>query len=175
MLSLVRQLEWTMDVSDIVLPALISTLNFILLVVFSVAVAASDFLALPLAIEWFTLVVVALYLLVRESRVRGTPPRLPGALVMFAIQFLLGLVTSMVLTIRAWPGSTLCDDFKTVANSCSVALAVVGLSWLATTTGFRMRRRPKVPSNEHVIELVDMPSHQPRHNGGKEGWTDIPV
>lgn len=44
-----------------------------------------DFLVFPLVVEWFTLVIVVLYLLVRESR-RGT-----SASLMFGAQFILGL------------------------------------------------------------------------------------
>ncbi|KAJ7694124.1 hypothetical protein B0H17DRAFT_471590 [Mycena rosella] len=68
--------------------------NLVLLVIFSVSMEASEFLALPLVIEWFTLVVVSLYLLVRESRTRGTPPSLAKAIIMFGTQFLLGLGTN---------------------------------------------------------------------------------
>ncbi|KAJ7470522.1 hypothetical protein FB451DRAFT_1559780 [Mycena latifolia] len=111
------------------------TTNLVLLVIFSVAMEASEFLVFGLAIEWFTLVMVGLYLLVRESRVRGTPPSLQKALVMFAAHFILDLVTSLALTIRAWPGSTLCDAFGNLANACGIALAVVAMSWLTTTAG----------------------------------------
>ncbi|KAJ6546445.1 hypothetical protein DFH09DRAFT_643187 [Mycena vulgaris] len=172
---------------------LIFAISFVLLVLFSVAVEASEFLVFPLTIEWFTLVVVGIYLLVRESRARSTPPSLPVALVMFGVQFILGLATSLALTIRAWPGSTLCDDFGTIPHGCSIALAVVGMSWVTTTAAFagillscagplyRLYRglcaipRAKGNPKEHAIELVDMPSHHPSHNGSKDRWTNIPV
>ncbi|KAJ7135022.1 hypothetical protein C8R43DRAFT_956228 [Mycena crocata] len=154
--------------------------NVILLVLFSVAVEGSTDCA---------------YLLVRESRPRGTPHSLPIALVMFTAQFILGLVTSILLTIRA-PGTTLCEDFVNLANPCSVALAVTGISWLVPTLvtagvafcgmvlscaiplhrlyiGLKKQWTPKAKPNEHVFELDNMPSYQPDRRG-KEEWTNIP-
>ncbi|KAJ7684926.1 hypothetical protein DFH06DRAFT_1313302 [Mycena polygramma] len=117
--------------------ALMSTIHLILFILLSVAVAAGteSFLVLPLAIEWLTLVTVAIYLLVRKSRARGAPSSLLGALITFTLEFILSLVTAVAVTQRAWPGSTLCEDFGKIPNPCRVALAVVALSWLATTTG----------------------------------------
>ncbi|KAJ7940885.1 hypothetical protein B0H13DRAFT_1850017 [Mycena leptocephala] len=163
---------------------LVSIINLGLLVLLSVVVEASNFLVFPLVVEWFTLVIVVLYLLVRESR-RGT-----SASLMFGAQFILGLA----LTSRAWLGSALCNDFGNMAHSCRVALAVVALSWLSTSTAFAgillscvgplhrfylahcMPRRPKIKPSEHVIKLVNMPTtYQASHNTGKEEWTEIPV
>ncbi|KAJ7172725.1 hypothetical protein C8R46DRAFT_1216516 [Mycena filopes] len=195
-------------VSENLLIAFMLIINLTVLVLLSLAVKTSDFLVLPLAIEWFALVLVALYLLVREGSPRGTPPSLSAAAVMFSSEFFLGLgkvyklslaipshnrkVTSLALTIRAWEGSTLCDDFGKLPKSCSVALAIVAMAWLGTTTAlagillscapplYRMHqalctRRRKVNSKEHVIELADIPSHYQPSYGGKEEWTDIPV
>ncbi|KAJ7046538.1 hypothetical protein C8F04DRAFT_200033 [Mycena alexandri] len=169
------------------------TINVIILVLLSITVETSDFLVLPLTIEWFTLVLAALYLLVRESRARGSPPSLSDATVMFGAEFVFSSITSIALTIRAWQGSTLCDDFGKLPKPCSVALAMVGMSWLAATTAltgillsfapplYRLyhafcTRRRKVNPQEHAIELANLPSnYQSSYNGGKDQWTDIPV
>ncbi|KAJ7349463.1 hypothetical protein DFH08DRAFT_959612 [Mycena albidolilacea] len=187
-------------VSENILIVFMSTINLILLILVAVAVrlgaSTSTFLVLPFTVEWLALVISVIYLLVRESRKPGTPPSLSGAAFMFGTQTILGLVTSIAVTNRAWPGSALCADFGKVPNSCSVALAFVGLSWIGTTIAFagvllsyagplyrlyhalRTSRRPGVISNgEHVIELADLPSarYQPSLNNGKgrEEWTDI--
>ncbi|KAJ7752095.1 hypothetical protein B0H16DRAFT_1547415, partial [Mycena metata] len=128
--------------------AFMVTVNMIILILLSIAVETSDFLVLPLTIEWFTLVLAALYLLVRESRPRGSPS-FSGALVMFGAELVLGLITSIALTLRAWQGSTLCDEFAKLPKPCSVALAMVGLSWLAATTGGFSRLSPP----RHVNQL----------------------
>ncbi|KAF7359525.1 hypothetical protein MSAN_01295500 [Mycena sanguinolenta] len=144
------------------------------------------FLVLPFTIEWFTLVIVISYLMLRASRSGNKPPSLSGAGFIFATQTLLGIVNSLALTNRAWPGSNLCNDLGKLSHSCrAIALVVVGLSWLGTTTAFagillscagplhrvykalHLPRRHNSASLDHIFELVDIPTRyhdQPRPN-----------
>ncbi|KAF8212487.1 hypothetical protein K438DRAFT_1248019 [Mycena galopus ATCC 62051] len=187
-------------VGENILLVIMSIINLILLILFSLALELNTtFIVFPLTIEWFMLVLVGIYLLVRKSRARSTPSSLSGAAFMFGTQTILGLVSSVAITDRAWSAraSTLCDDFVKIPNSCRVALAVVGLSWLGTTAAFagillsvagplyrsyigiRRLRRHKITHRRHVIELVDVPSasYQPSLDKGKgrEEWTEIPL
>ncbi|KAJ7273469.1 hypothetical protein B0H12DRAFT_1228331 [Mycena haematopus] len=180
-----------------ILIVFMSTINLILLVLFSSAMELSiSFLVLPFTVQWLTLVIAVTYLIAKASRVRGTPPSLSGAAFMFATQTLLGLVASVALTDRAWR-STLCDDFAKIPHSCRVALAVVSISWVGTTTAFagillscagplyrsymalRTPLRPNPAPTHQAFELVDIPSarYQPSYSkwNGREEWTEIPV
>ncbi|KAJ6455829.1 hypothetical protein C8R45DRAFT_589587 [Mycena sanguinolenta] len=184
-------------VAENILIVLMSAINFTLLVLFSSAMNVNTtFLVLPFTIEWFTLVIVIIYLMVRASGTGNKRPSLSGATFMFATQTFFGLVNSLALTDRAWPGPNLCDDLGRLSHSCpAIALAVVGLSWLGTTTAsagillscagplhrayraLGIPRRHDPASIDHIFELVDIPTRyhdqpgpsydQPSYNKGK--------
>ncbi|KAJ6623393.1 hypothetical protein B0H10DRAFT_1943841 [Mycena sp. CBHHK59/15] len=160
-------------------------------------VAVSDFLVIPLAVEWMALVAVILLQLCRMSRDPKTQPSVVGDVVAFGGLFALSLTNMVVFLIRVSSngeaGNAFCNDFLGRVNPCGIAASVIALSSAATAgaffgivvslagpisylfrTIFRFWRRP-ADENAHAIELVHMKNPPSSYcKDGKEVWTIIP-
>ncbi|KAK7015066.1 hypothetical protein R3P38DRAFT_1428059 [Favolaschia claudopus] len=178
---------------------LVLTINSILFILFCIAVQAnsSTYLILPFTMEWFTLFLPVLHVIAKVSYEHEILARSHTPVPLFGTQTVLGLVSSIAITHRAWDGSSICDDFGGLPNPCRSALTVVGLSWLQTTVafvalllscgcslhrwslGYGGVRKPYVVPRQSDIALMDLSARYPtslyRGKSRDEEWTDIPL